>query len=570
MSIVLPYQLKNAFFESLVLEPSADPNEPVIIFLCKQILSTLFTGLSGYNRVISFDVGRGKSLFIITLLRFLKDRGLLSTGGIVVFLSRHNEIRNFITGSDLEEDDYAVYTGSNDLNDMGLGSLHTNEAPVLFVTQQKLQADWDKNGGKPSFTFADMDKLHYRGKTRNLRLWDERWLGGKPVTVKLDDVLALPIQYRMKNEGLCSLIDTLGQEAYRDDTVILTVPAGFKDFKLPYNAPDRHRDTVKALAELAGAVVRVVTSNQSGKVLCGSSCPFPADMAPLFVFDAAARVTTGYDHRQTIIGDTQRLGTIQSDYRNVRVHCWEQGASRSSLRSKAVRDRVVEGIADTINASTERFLIVYPKARDEDSYDLVGEITKALDDASRVSFIHWGEHHGTNAYRETRNVILIGVFHRPVSAIVAEYMAMTGLPGDQIEEGDWNELGVGLLKENIMQAAGRGNLRNVKDGVAGGCNVYVITAARDKPMELVRDVFHNCAALPWMPVEKPLTGRPAQLISHLVGLKASGLDKARKQDVGKGLGLSASGLSNLLKGTASLLRHHGFSWKGQFITWDHA
>lgn len=149
-------------------------------------------------------------------------------------------------------------------------------------------------------------------------------------------------------------------------------------------------------------------------------------------------------------------------------------------------------------------------------------------------------------------------------------MATTGLSGDQFEEGDWIELGVGFLKENIMQAAGRANLRNVRDGVAGDCNVYVITAARDKPMRLVQNVFPNGVVVPWVPVEKPLTGRPAQLISHLVGLKASGLDKARKQDVGKGLGLSASGLSNLLKGTASLLRHHGFSWKGQFITWDHA
>ncbi|MBD8548538.1 hypothetical protein [Sphingomonas sp. CFBP 8760] len=567
MSIVLPYQLKNAFFGSLGLEPSTESNEPVITFLCKQILSTLFTGLSGYNKVISFDVGRGKSLFIITLLRFLKDRGLLSTGGIVVFLSRHDEIRNFITGSGLEEDDYAVYTGNNDLNAMGLGNLNINEAPVLFVTQQKLQAYWDKNGDKPSLTFADMSKLHYRGMPRKLRLWDERWLGGKPVTVKLDDVLALPIQYRMKNEGLCSLIDTLGQEAYRDDTVILTVPAGFKDFKLPYNAPDRHRDTVKALAELAGAVVRVVTSNQSGKVLCGSSCPFPADMAPMFIFDAAARVTTGYGHRQAIVGDTQRLGTIQSDYRNVRVHCWEQGASRSSLRGKVVRDRVVDGIAATSN---ERFLIVHPKARDEDGYDLLDEIRKALDDPSRVDFIHWGNHHGTNEHRETRNVILIGVWHKPTSAVVAEYMAMTGLAGDQMEDGDWNELGGGLLKENVMQAAGRANLRNVRDGVAGECNVYVITAAKDKPIKLVQDVFPNGVVVPWMPVEKPLAGRPEQLINHLVGLKSSGFGEARKQDVSKALGLSTSGLSNLLKSTAELLRQQGFEWKGQKISWGRA
>ena len=474
-----------------------------------------FNGTGNKHQVVSFDVGVGKSSLIKAFILFLRQERKLENQGIVIFLSRLEEVKSFIADCQLSGRDFAVISGNEDYNSMGLGHLRSDDAPVLFVVQQKLEAMAMK--GLPSF--AKDTRFHYKGMPRNLRLWDECFKAAEPITVRWDALAALPLRYRGRADALVNCIDQMAEEIlWLPHGGPLLIPAGLKDVKLPYTAhdDDADRKLVRNLVGLAGTTARVVNDPQRGATICGAAFHLPADLAPLFVFDAAARVTTGYADREAHIGDVERIATIANDYRNVTAHCWEQGASRSTLRNDAARQRVITGIADLANSSAEPFLIVHPQAREEDGYDIEREVRRALEEPDRVSFLHFGNHHGTNAYRDIRNVVLIGIWHKPTASAVANYIVATGLQGDQFDDGDWDAMRIGELKETIMQAAGRANLRNVRYGVAGPCNVYIITAARDQATGLMKDVFPGAPVRTWLPIQKPLATVPGQIMEFLL------------------------------------------------------
>jgi hypothetical protein len=441
------------------------------------------------NQVISFDTGVGKSTIIKAHIRFRKDNGTLHAGGIIIFLSRIAEIISFIEDCRLEWIDYAIITGDNDLSTKGLGSLKANDAPVLFVTQQKMNAIVQKGCS----SFESLPLLFFQGKPRPVRFWDEAYEGATAISLSWDKLSSFPERYRGAVRTLAEYVDSVSElVASSDSGDSFIVPSGLCDVKLPFEASLQDQKLLSDLKGLASSSISVFKDKRCGVMLCGFAFSYPADIAPLFIFDAAARVTTRYQHRADRIGDIERLATIQSAYRRVTAHVWQQGASRSSLKDQLIRSRVVEGVADLVNGADEPFLIVHPKDRESDGYSIAGELRRALDHPDKAHFIHWGDHHGTNAYRAIRNVVLIGIWHKPAYATLSAYMAATRLAGHEIEDGDWHDYGQGCLRENVMQAAGRGNLRNVEAGVAGDCNVYLITAARDAPSSLVEAVFPGC------------------------------------------------------------------------------
>ena len=59
------------------------------------------------------------------------------------------------------------------------------QAQVLITTQQRIEHATGRS------SFEAVSGLYYRGSARQVRVWDEAWLPGVPVTLTGDDILLL-------------------------------------------------------------------------------------------------------------------------------------------------------------------------------------------------------------------------------------------------------------------------------------------------------------------------------------------------------------------------------------------
>jgi hypothetical protein len=137
---------------------------------------------------------------------------------------------------------------------------------------------------------------------------------------------------------------------------------------------------------------------------------------------------------------------------------------------------------------------------------------------ARVKFLHWGNHHATNAYVEVPNVILAGtLFYRP-----SYYEAVTRLAADKrpaqgaIPKTMEEEVTIGEHRHLILQALCRGSVRRCQGDVCAPCNAYIIAAARSGIPEALPSIFPGCRVERWRPVKKELRGKVKEAVAFVV------------------------------------------------------
>src|SRR3546814_17762991 len=71
------------------------------------------------------------------------------------------------------------------------------------------------------------------------------------------------------------------------------------------------------------------------------------------------------------IGLLLRLPATPTDYSRLTLHHWDRAASRSTLKDPRARREIMAAAASIIKASatSERWLIILPKARASDGFD---------------------------------------------------------------------------------------------------------------------------------------------------------------------------------------------------------
>src|SRR5690606_16657226 len=103
--------------------------------------------------------------------------------GIIILLSRLEEIRRYVENCGFRTEDFAVIVSEGKPeNDLGRQDDKT-KARVLFTTQEGL-----RTRGKDGTRFGDMDRLFFNGKPRQVRIWDEAIVPSRTLTVSRDDI----------------------------------------------------------------------------------------------------------------------------------------------------------------------------------------------------------------------------------------------------------------------------------------------------------------------------------------------------------------------------------------------
>lgn len=503
---------------------------PTTIKAFKNTFQTMQTNLSSRLafqarkfQLVSLDPGMGKTDAVCSFIRAWKAHQFMPAGGVVVCLSRKAEIDDYITRTELEETEYAVWTADDDLNAKGLQS--RQEAPVLFTTQQMVRTTCWRG------SFEAEEAFHYQGRPRNLRIWDESILLDEPAAVRLDTCTSLLAPLRPIAPYLAEAIDAFAvavDERGPGKTITAPQCLNVAVSRLPKAEKTK---AVLALKTMAGQEVLISSDPRKGLLLVHLQKPLPEDLAPMIVLDASGRVRETYRMWEQHRPDLVVIAEAPGDYRNLIVNHWDRTGSRSAFSDAEDRSLVLKTVADLIAADDNQkaqWLVIHYKGNDKMCVE--SELKQlVVNNPARLHFRHWGNHHGTNDFRGIDRVVVLGLNHKERWVDDALIWSVTGRPADGAEQQ--RAMRLGEHRHDLLQAICRSSVREHRGGVCGPCQVYLIGQTGSDMKALLETTFPGCRVAQWKPVAKQLTGRAEQVVDALMEAFANPLVQVVRKSV---------------------------------------
>jgi hypothetical protein len=312
-----------------------------------------------------------------------------------------------------------------------------------------------------------------------------------------------------------ALLELVVRSASSGDERFITIPEalGAPPSVRKVKLPERQQDAIASLAGLAGQEVLKVPVGRGEIRLAGAIASIPEDFAPAIILDASGRVRSTYRLWELGRGSLRRLPEAVNHYGNVRLNVWQRSCGRQVLADPGERTVIAEGIADAIRARPdERWLIVHYLERE----DLVREVRALVGDETHISSLTWGMHHGTNAFADVRNIVIVGQHNYGQAAYPAHVAAASRCAVQEIDEEEVLAVARGEFQHHLLQAVCRSSVRRSQDGRAGPGRVYLITTPRPDLSDLVGATFPGSSMRKWVPQER-LTGHIERAASFLLG-----------------------------------------------------
>lgn len=454
--------------------------------------------------------GMGKSTTVIGAVRNLVEMPEYDDVGVIVFLARVEEIEKYAREMKLGEAQYSVIVSGNYQDKVQTGNPSPENARVLFTTQQMLEAHL-----KGKKQFADIRPFEFRGRPRQVRIWDEAILPSKSLTVGQYDITNM---YRaLINAGHRELVIELEKlfesvKAAKDRSILqmpdLTVYGVEMEEARNEFSVSGDRDTVEALWGLSGRTVRVRKDNRGNAVLDYEDV-FPDDLGPLLILGASSHLRQIYRFWYYCREGLRFLPSPGKSYSGLTIHHWDRGAGKDKYKRKNPdRLELYEGIISAINSipRKEKVLVVHFK-ENRQTADVEKEVRERLPWSGNVDFCTWGRHTATNDYADCKHVILASVLQYSVPQNEAFGRgAMKLRTEDEFAEPDYRSTRIGEIEHNIFQAGCQGAVRNAEgNSCPQGCHLYIIFsthAAAGIPKDVLHEVFPGATVENWKPVAK--------------------------------------------------------------------
>lgn len=217
------------------------------------------------------------------------------------------------------------------------------------------------------------------------------------------------------------------------------------------------------------------------------------------------------------------------------------------LADEFEKEKILRAIAKILNSEERNTLLIAKKANEY--LDIYKDLKEYLDKPELLHFRHWGNHHGTNEFRDIDRLVVIGCHLNRETVYQAMHMAATGVDPESVIGNEWTQMRQGHLKGNLLQAFSRGTVRQGENGQCGKCDVYFIAPPNPSPETLLREAFPDCRINAWEPVQKALTGQAKDIVDAVRQLKAQGrLGDVPKAEVRELAGIAnESSFANALK-----------------------
>lgn len=465
----------------------------------------------------SLDPGVGKTQTVVHFIRALMASPHHRDVGVLLCVSRLDEIRSLLVELGLDKDEVAVFTSDKDLNSQGTSRIRS--ARVLLTTQQMVEA---RTRNKP---FRAVDQFHHHGRPRQVRIWDETILPGQAITLGRDDIASLLKPLRGVYPALVADLEDLFTDLKGvEDGSIYQVPdfAGQHevDLQAVLEVLQGGNPSDQAVAEslwfLSGKAASVRQDGAYGSTVLSYRETLPTDLPPVLVLDASGRVRGTYPEWEGGRGNLIRLREAPKAYDNLTVNVWPVGGGKSAFRQNG--NQLIDAIATTINGKPgESWLVVHHKASPV-MVDIEAGVRELLTvDQDHVHFITWGNHHATNAYSHIPNVILAGtLFYRQ-----SLYEALGRLSAGKLpEQGRYSEDAMARVRSGehshlILQALCRGAVRRCQGHVCAPCDAYIIASPRSGISQDLERMFPGCQIKQWRPIPMALRGKVKEAVKFI-------------------------------------------------------
>jgi hypothetical protein len=502
----------------------------------------------------SIDPGVGKTQAISTFLKVWKSRGFLPEGSVLVGVKTKDEIQSLVDRLGLDDADYACLTTDKAINALGRGEGSSGSARVLITTQQMIVSRTKDR------SFSAARDFHFEGAPRTLRIWDESLVLAEPVVLPWTRLSALLDPLKQRFSSFTKLLHAFLLELHDGDVGrAVAVPRALgEQAKLILAAdtklPPFIASTLNRLKAVAGRSMMLVSdSGQHDRALVGSGKPLPADFAPAIITDASGRVRGTYDIWEQA-GGLVRLPAKANDYRNLRLHLWTRAVGKDFLRDEWESRTIYQQVTAAMEAKpSEPWLVISFLPTEE--LDVPRALRETLKPGVEFEYLWWGRHHGTNAFKHIKNVVVIGSNFYPANDYDALAIAATGTDADRVAFEALPNLKPSEFKHNFLQAIMRGNARNSRDGVAGECDVYIVASKSPAPDVLLRNAFPGSQVELWGPPDVGLSNQERELVEYVTRHFADSSAKPLKKSVAR----KALGIPHPQRLTA-LLRMHRVKW----------
>jgi Bifunctional DNA primase/polymerase, N-terminal/Primase C terminal 2 (PriCT-2) len=456
--------------------------------------------------------GIGKSTTLVEAVR-LSPKNV----GVVIFLSRCEEIKKLVEAMGLSNEEFSVIVSDNYPKIASLGNQDRTKARVLFTTQQMLESRTE--GGR---LFRDVQEFYFRGAARPIRVWDESISPSTIYTLGRYDISHL--LKTCQENGHSALADTLDKLSdtvkTTKDGAVVSVPddlgVGLNEMKSWYDN-ESDRNACEALFDLKGRESRV-RRDLGGNAILDYKDKLPEDLGPMLVLDASGAHRSVYQHWHDHRKGLRFLPSPQKLYTGQTIHAWDRGSGKASwAQNKTEWLDILRGIVKVIETipKYEEVLVVHFKPSPM-IIDVEKELREKVD-CSNVSFLTWGKHTATNEFQECKHVILASVLQYSVPQTEALARSATKLSvKNELSKQDYESTRLGEIAHNILQAACRGQVRKCINGTCpDGCHLYVVFSsykATGIPREMLNDIFPGAAIEDWAPVIR-LTGKKQKALA---------------------------------------------------------
>jgi hypothetical protein len=272
---------------------------------------------------------------------------------------------------------------------------------------------------------------------------------------------------------------------------------------------------IETLRKMLGTTVVIRKDGVYGATLIAYEETLPADMAPMLVLDASARVRETYKLWEKGRGGIKYLPTAVKSYRNLRVNLWDHGGGKKAFE----RDYrvLIDGIVAVISSKPqEPWLVVHHV--NLNSVDVEEAVRSLLPSRSpNVRFLNWGAHDATNQYAGIPNVILAGTLFYRNSYYEALGRLSLGLPASQgkLSKAVLRQIETSEQAHLILQALCRSHVRLCVEGSCPKTEAYLIGSRRRGFEKVLRTTFPGVRIVSWEPVQKVLKGKIGEAVRFL-------------------------------------------------------
>lgn len=427
--------------------------------------------------ICPLDCGVGKTTALQFAIKQLLKEGF--DQGILLLFFKIDEARDF-------RDELLKFLGADAV------ALITSEdkdadyqrKPVLIITQQRFCNQLTTQHYTDAELFKVIDDQGNK-VSRQIRVWDEALRPAVAYTLTTHDLMKVAVAVGDYDEVMMQRILSFRERVKHDiqrsskDYINIKIPDwGVQEWQLEDINDDIRNNFLSVQGrEMSGSIQD--PSGKASEVLMTYKVDVPSSSGifPLLVLDASYKVNkVAYDEMSTSLPVCNRLvgGRYIKRYENLSIHHINTSTSKAVFggytdKDKDKREHVMAAIADNLKLSKGRSLIICGK-KTQVSIEKNLTIPRGIEPPR---YLTWGRHAATNEFEHYDNIIIAGLYFKPIFASVGQLRAYKQLPLDsQLDQEELDRFITGDLWDCVYQAALRGQARKL---VGDSCRPMTLT-----------------------------------------------------------------------------------------------